>query len=233
MYQKVVQIVNEKINLEKAYQEEYDTFLRYENPGNIIRYNGFLLTETEEKIIGNLLGSIDEPTVVDVGCADGRRLFPYLEKKNARIIGIEKAPNICLQAPLNLRKYIYCLSITNTLKLRSIVMRNSVDLVTILGLAIGGIHEENSRHIAFKNISYMLKKGGYFLIEAYKHDDYEEKDRGLAMRFKHDIPYQYLPSRKELVALAEQQGLFFVEEKDSLPEDKNIGAVFLTFKKIH
>lgn len=230
MYQKLIQTVLKKVDPEKAYQEEYDTFLRYENPSNIIKYNGFLLTQTEEKILNELLDGIEKPTVVDVGCADGRRLFPYLEAKNARIIGIEKFQNVYARAPWERKKYIYCLSITNTIKLRRIVKKNSADLVTMLGLSVGGLHTRNSRAEAFRNISYLLKRGGSFLIEAYRHDEYE-RTKGLAISFSYDIPHQYLPSRQELIGLAKNQGLLFVEEKESFASDHNIGGVFLVFRK--
>jgi SAM-dependent methyltransferase len=208
-----------------VFQQEYDEFYTKSSVAYLDFYNGHGIMEIERKILDEL----NPRTIIDIGCGTGRRLFPYYIQKEVNFLGIEKNKKLVLDAPRKWRNLIYCADITK-LNPATFELMATVDVVTMLCFAFGGLHAPAGRESTLKNISDFLPSGGYFFMDTYYYMGFEQRNTGLSYKIRYDFPPQYFPARKELENLAAGYGLTLIDEPIK-QEVYGLPIIYLLFQK--
>lgn len=180
-------------NLEEL-QKEYYEFVRNIPPEiqNIISGKNVLKVEKE------FLEEFKPKRILDIGCGNGERIFPYYEKIGCDFLGIEREESL-----IKTSKYSHKIINGDITDKDFILPEFEYDLIVLWGVIIAAITEEK-RNFMWNNIEKLLKKMespalAFTTITSF--DWFKDSPQGQIVRIANNAPPQYFPSEKELMSV--------------------------------
>ncbi|MEJ5284453.1 MAG: class I SAM-dependent methyltransferase [Brevinematales bacterium] len=177
-------------NLEEL-QKEYYEFVKKTPPEiqNIINGKDVLKVEKE------FLEEFKPKRVLDIGCGNGERIFPYYEKIGCDFLGIEREESLIKNS-----KYSHKI-INGDITDKDFLPPNfEYDLIALWGVIISAITDEK-RKFMWSNIEKLIKrmkKPALAFTTITSFDWFKDSLKGKVVRIHNTAPPQYFPSEKEL-----------------------------------
>lgn len=183
-------------NLEDL-QNEYYEFVKKTQPEiqNIISGKNVLKVEKE------FLEEFKPKRILDIGCGNGERIFPYYEKIRCDFLGIEREESL-----IKTSKYSHKIVKGDITDEDFFTPDFEYDLIVLWGVIIAAITEEK-RKFMWNNIEKLLKKMkkpalAFTTITSF--DWFKDSPKGKVFRLNNMVPAQYFPSEKELQNIFEK-----------------------------